>query len=230
MIAWMQQRQSTGWRDLNERNNPMSTGLLSTARHKVSTLRRIVRSFSREKEWDALHCAQESDRYQTLEQQPRYWMVRGLCEWTGSNKDVLEIGCGAALLPAAFSPNFLTSYTGLDVSSVALEQAAKRFPSGKYIQGKAEGAIFSEGAFDLIVLNESLYLIRQFSDVFMRYLTYLRPDGYAVISITHIEQDALRSFQERFGPLIRFQDTITDSVNGKSWTVYLLSRPSAGSD
>ena len=203
----------------------MSAGLLQIGRRKANTFMRMLRSRSPKREWDSLYSQGESNRYQTLEQLPRYWMIRGLLEWVGSGLDVLEIGCGVALVPAAFSNGFFASYTGLDVSPVALNQAAQRFPAGKYLQGKAEDTVFTNESFDVLILNETIYYLRPFPDVFTRYLGYLRPGGYAILSITHIERETLNVFEEQFGALIRFQDTVTDSRNNKSWTLYLLSRP-----
>lgn len=61
----------------------------------------------------------------------RFPILLGLINQFGIEGEVLEIGCGEGLLTRMLPDRFKVSYTGIDVSGVAIDRAMKRFSKYK---------------------------------------------------------------------------------------------------
>jgi len=174
--------------------------------------------------WDETYRSKEPDRYKSLEQFARYAVIEGYCKSLPRPFSLLEVGCGAGILLSRLDTALLADYVGLDVSSLALEQARIIYPNGKYVHSSAEAFSPDANSFDVVIFNESIYYLRNLVAQFNRYLSFLTPGGHAIVSITHLCPDPLRLFEEAFLKHIVSQTVITDTRSSKAWSVYLVSK------
>ena len=102
--------------------------------------------------------ARTLEQNQSAERRIKHWVgcaARGLKPY----RSVLDVGCGYGRTASAFC-NEGYEYTGIDVSSVAIDAARKNEPRGSYQLGSALDTDFGR-KFDLIVV---LYVFVHFVD------------------------------------------------------------------
>lgn len=73
---------------------------------------------------------------------------------------VLDVGCGNGGLARCLTDDSRITYTGIDISDVALAAARKNGPRGHYVLADAGHPPPSLGVFDILVFNEVLFYIR----------------------------------------------------------------------
>lgn len=96
---------------------------------------------------------------------------------------VLEIGCGAALLQRRAASAQYTAWLGIDISSVAIEQA-RQFAGEAVRYEVADMEAFNPGErFDAIVFTESIYYSSDPARLLRRYARFLNPGGRFFISM-----------------------------------------------
>ena len=103
---------------------------------------------------------------------------------------VLDLGCGPGTTGTELAADSYTSYTGVDISQVAVDKATKRAQehqrTGKNSYLQAD--LFSylpAGQHDVILFGDSLYYVPWATILPMlnRYATYLKPSGVFVVRI-----------------------------------------------
>jgi ubiquinone/menaquinone biosynthesis C-methylase UbiE len=72
---------------------------------------------------------------------------------------LLEVGCGAGILLSRLDPALIAHYVGLDVSSLALDEARITYPNGNFVHSYAEAFSSDANSFDVIIFNESIYYL-----------------------------------------------------------------------
>ena len=174
--------------------------------------------------WDGMYRDKEPDRYKSLEQFARYAVIEGYCKSLPRPFSLLEVGCGAGILLSRLDPALIAHYVGLDVSSLALDEARITYPNGNFVHSYAEAFSSDANSFDVIIFNESIYYLHNLVTQFNRYLSFLTPGGHAIVSITHLCPDPLRLFEEAFHKHIVSQTVVTDTRSTKAWSVYLVSK------
>ena len=174
--------------------------------------------------WDGMYRDKEPDRYKSLEQFARYAVIEGYCKSLPRPFSLLEVGCGAGILLSRLDPALIADYVGLDVSSLALDEARITYPNGNFVHSYAEAFSSDANSFDVIIFNESIYYLHNLVTQFNRYLSLLTPGGHAIVSITHLCPDPLRLFEEAFHKHIVSQTVVTDTRSTKAWSVYLVSK------
>ena len=134
------------------------------------------REFARGK-WDCLEQMGSDPIYPHLEQHARQ----------GS---ILDLGCGPGTTANELSPAVYQTYTGVDISEVALQTARRRSAQ----QGRAHqhdyvradlDAYIPTRSHDVILLGDSLYYLPHgiIPSVLTRYARYLTPGGVLIIKL-----------------------------------------------
>jgi trans-aconitate methyltransferase len=145
--------------------------------------------------WDDAYRADDFARLHGLREAPRYGIIAGwLRHLVPDDGHVLDAGCGeGALFRHVLRDRPGVSYTGFDLSAVALEKAravigADQMPRVRLLQGGL--ADFtppdpSRDRFHAIVLTEVLSYSRESVSWLPRYRDWLAPDGVMVVTLQH---------------------------------------------
>jgi SAM-dependent methyltransferase len=125
---------------------------------------------------------------------PRHLLVAGLVRHYAPGGAILDIGCGTGGLTVPLRDAFAGTtldYVGLDLSSIALEQAAARRDESD-AGGKAGDVRFVQAdfdeyepgrTFDAVIFSESLYYAADPLRTIRRYTSVLDPGGAIVVSM-----------------------------------------------
>jgi SAM-dependent methyltransferase len=120
--------------------------------------------------------------FKTLPEQGRQLLVAGLVHQLKPGAAVLEVGCGDGHLAAMLAAKPLARYVGVDLSEVALTAARQRaLPGAEFIVGNFETWGTAE-RFDVILFTESLGYADDPGAVVARFLAFLTPGGFAIVS------------------------------------------------
>jgi 2-polyprenyl-6-hydroxyphenyl methylase/3-demethylubiquinone-9 3-methyltransferase len=112
----------------------------------------------------------------------RYALIAGYVHRLRSATDLLDVGCGTGLL-CRYLDQSRVSYSGIDLSPTAIDQARERFPNAKFsVADVAQYEPPLGQTFDAIVFNEVLPHIEDPLGALDRYLGFLRASGILVIS------------------------------------------------
>lgn len=151
-------------------------GLLQ--RYGPSVLKQALwdREFARGK-WDCLERMGSDPIYPHLEQHAQ----RG---------SILDLGCGPGTTANELSPAVYQTYTGVDISEVALQTARRRSAqqgraaSHEYVRADLDSYIPTR-SYDVILLGDSLYYLPPgiIPSVLNRYATYLTPGGVLIVKL-----------------------------------------------
>ena len=104
--------------------------------------------------------------------------------------DILDMGCGPAHLAQALGLDRFSSYTGIDVSDVALQMAAKRTNNKVSLQlAEMENAVINK-RYDVILFEESLYFLPFFKcrTILHQYTQYLKRNGVFIVTIIDVKR------------------------------------------
>ncbi len=116
------------------------------------------------------------------EESARIEAVIGIIASRFSSPRILEVGCGKAVMLRHMPPGSFRSFTGIDISKVAIA-ASQLFETERVRFLLADMHSFTPGEqYDVIAFNESLYYARDPAAVFARYLPFLRDGGCLIVS------------------------------------------------
>jgi SAM-dependent methyltransferase len=109
--------------------------------------------------------------------------------------DILDLGCGSGNTGNEIDPANYESYTGTDVSAVAIRKAKSRTrenqreAKNEYLCCDIESFIPSS-AYDVILFRESIYYIpmSKIKGVLDRYAAYLKPGGVFIVRLCDREK------------------------------------------
>lgn len=180
-------------------------------------------------DWDAKYWSGRLDMFDTLDELPRYAMIRGYVECFGQRQPaVLDVGCGSGRLRALLTTAAFEQYVGLDISGVAVDHAQRY----AYPQSRFEVTDLtrwnSDERFDIIVFNEVLYYLHDPVGVLRRYSGFLNEDGLVIVSMfRHGNSDIIwRNIHRRF-PTVGSINLTND--RGEVFEIRALGHPSARS-
>jgi 2-polyprenyl-3-methyl-5-hydroxy-6-metoxy-1,4-benzoquinol methylase len=124
--------------------------------------------------WDLLHDPAELARYGSL---------LAFCQRLTPARTWLDVGCGDGLLRDLLRTPGYQRYVGVDLSEAAIERA-RRNADGRDVLVAADAETFDPGeAFDVVVLNESLYYFTDPLRQATRYLAMTAPGGVLAVSM-----------------------------------------------
>lgn len=111
----------------------------------------------------------------------RFAVIVGLLS-EGVNPAVLDVGCGDGVLYQRFRASGCSRYVGVDLSAVAVANAAAAAgPEATFVAANA-ATYQPEGPFDRIVFNEVLYYLHEPLATVRRYAETLTPGGRLIVS------------------------------------------------
>jgi 2-polyprenyl-3-methyl-5-hydroxy-6-metoxy-1,4-benzoquinol methylase len=127
-----------------------------------------------------------------LVEQQRYALephIHGIVRWDSwRGSDVLEVGCGIGTDAVQFA-RAGAHYTGVDMTSSALEMASRRFEleglSGRFERARATSLPFDGGRFDLVYSHGVVHHIDDPGLAVEEFRRVLRPGGTAIVMVYH---------------------------------------------
>lgn len=123
-------------------------------------------------------------------EQVRFDATARLLTRHGPPGQVLEIGCGEALLQQRLQPADYQDWLGIDLSEVAIRRA-QAFATAHVRYCVADMELFDPGGrFDVIVFTESIYYSKDSRRLLERYVRFLKPSGLFIISIFRTKRSA----------------------------------------
>ena len=165
--------------------------------------------------WNAQYASGSRDPVISPGERQRYMVIAGLIDKLGSAPEVLDLGCGTGLLHQALRGRPLGSYTGIDLSSKAIELAQPHTDERSRFLTCDIRVWEPPGQYDAIVFNEVLYYLERPLTVVQRYISHLTPNGAIIVSIYHPRSLArlpLRIRLRRIERAIRRQFTVAHSL------------------
>jgi SAM-dependent methyltransferase len=172
--------------------------------------------------WESQYERGQWTRLNDLSEQAHNGVVLSYIAHLRPEGSVLEIGCGEGTLLPRLKQIGFRSYTGIDISEVAIAKT-KQFGDNKttFVVGDAE-AYKPADAFDVIVLNESIYYFVEPVNTLQRYADYLTAGGLFVISL--FDKDRTRPIRRRLkGAFCLVDETVVSNAKG-TWYCLVLTR------
>ena len=142
--------------------------------------------------WDVEY---ESGRWDHCEYSPDAIVYQFICRYCHKG-NILDLGCGSGNTGNEIDIASYGSYTGLDISEVAVEKARERsVASGRagkniYVQGDIL-TYEPQGNFDVIAFRESIYYVPEgrIESMLRRYARYLTPSGVFIVLVSGTSAD-----------------------------------------
>ncbi len=135
-------------------------------------------------DWDKQYL---TGRWSYLNQLPdlsHYSIIEGYCQYVSAKGRILDVGCGEGVLQQRLSVLPYDRYTGIDVSSVAIDIANKNYSNDRTEFFVADARTYeSSMVYDLIIFNESLYCFNDAVSILNHYKNMLSSGGMFVISM-----------------------------------------------
>lgn len=101
-------------------------------------------------------------------------------------KTILDLGCGPGATAAEIRG--YGSYTGVDISAVAIAKAQARNPLCDFAASDIE-SYCPQRQYDVIVFADSLYYVASIPEVLHRYCAYLSPSGVFIARIKGVRPE-----------------------------------------
>lgn len=98
------------------------------------------------------------------------------------NKDVLEIGCGTGM-GLAYLTQRAKRAVGMDISPVLLQEARNHLPDVELREGEAGALPFEDNSFEVVLMLEMLYYVRDVDRTLDECRRVLRSNGVLLICL-----------------------------------------------
>lgn len=140
--------------------------------------------------WDKEHATGKWNCCENTPGDPIYGYIEKYCHGGG----LLDLGCGSGNTGNEIAVDTYSYYTGIDVSSVALEKAALRSRQNgrgnlnKYFQSEI-AAYVPNRKYDVILFRESIYYLPRLkiTSTLERYKASLSPKGVFIVTVYNRE-------------------------------------------
>jgi 2-polyprenyl-3-methyl-5-hydroxy-6-metoxy-1,4-benzoquinol methylase len=177
----------------------------------LATRPRVVRSRD---EWDSQYLNSQWARLNDLSEQAHNAMVLSYVSYLKPASSILEVGCGEGILLRQLKKVGYRSYTGIDISRVAIENCSYFEDANTKFLACDATTYVPRQEFDAIILNESLYYFERPLATVRRYADYLSADGLFIISL--FEMDRTRPIRRQLKAAFRLVDeTLVANTKGK---------------
>ena len=139
-----------------------------------------------------------------------------------SQRRLLDVGCGdGALLAGLESSAKKFEYTGIDVSSEALETLRRRHPGAATVCADMARADAVSGVFDVLVFSECLYYADT-AAVLAAYRAKAAPGALVIVSMHDAASRAILWARVASALTEIRSFTVRDDASGTAWVVKLL--------
>ena len=132
-----------------------------------------------EKKFDEIADKYEFYRYTQLLRAKKVKNILGLYDLDNPKTRILDIGVASGELAELYLSN--QSFTGVDISSKMIRKAKKRIPGANFIKGDGESLLFEDNYFDLVVLSEVLYYMKNPIHCLLEVYRVLKPGKILII-------------------------------------------------
>lgn len=161
------------------------------------------------------------------DEENRYFIsmyARTLSQIQGSDRDILEVGCGrgggSAWIARTQNPR---SMTGVDISQKAIDLCQKlhHHENLKYLQGDAEKLPFPDESFDIVLNVESSHTYPSMPDFIEEVTRVLKPNGYfSIVDFRKKEDLALlkSTLENSHLEVVQFNDITANVVKALDLT------------
>jgi 2-polyprenyl-3-methyl-5-hydroxy-6-metoxy-1,4-benzoquinol methylase len=151
----------------------------------------------------------------------RYGVIAAYVRRLKPGGSVLDVGCGEGVLQEHLAGAY-SSYTGIDFSAEAVRRASERQgPQTRFVV--ADATAFTTGErFDVVILNECLYLFDDPVGVALRYEAFLNPGGLMIVSM-YGEAKPQRVWRALHGRYATVDEQHVAHPTGKTWVVKLFA-------
>ena len=168
--------------------------------------------------WDYLNSTDELAHYMII-----VGYVHQTAKMKGRPLSLLDLGCGHGRLLELLAHVELKSYFGIDLSEVAIKQAESlRVKQAAFEAADFEQWQFTNGAHDIVILNEALYYAKDPAAMLARYRHALGEGGFFIISLNRYGN--YEAIWKNVGQLLGVvASTSVDNGKGQVWDVKLLS-------
>ena len=134
-------------------------------------------------QWDAAYALGNWDYLRGIEEVARYGAIFAFLLHTKTNDEILDVGCGEAVLLDYLGLCGYRRYVGVDISEVALKRnSPKADEKTQFVLADVE-SFDPVGAFSCIVFSECLQCFSDPVRVLERYRRCLRDGGVFIISV-----------------------------------------------
>lgn len=152
------------------------------------------------KVWNSAYDSGQLDYFQDLTERPRYSVLIGYLNYIEEVESlklgkILDVGCGDGLLFERSKEIGYAEWIGVDLSSVAVEQACARYEKLKSEQHLRKEALFIAAdllgthdialyqSFDVVIISEVIYMSDDPDRLLKTCREALKPGGFLLISM-----------------------------------------------
>ena len=172
-------------------------------------------------EWDGQYAASSWDYLSGLEQAPRYAVIEGWRRRLKPTGSVLDLGCGEGVLFDQIPPAAKVSYTGVDLSEVAVASALRKVRDAALERFVCSDLLTFEpppgSRFDVIVFNEVLYYLPDPLAAVSHYRSVLARDGIIIVSVFHENLGTWKAIDASLATDRLQASVVQDVSSGKRW-------------
>jgi 2-polyprenyl-3-methyl-5-hydroxy-6-metoxy-1,4-benzoquinol methylase len=133
--------------------------------------------------FDTQYAGGQWDYLRSPDEAPRYGVVAGYTALLPGRPALLEVGCGEGPLLDHLDRHRTSHFTGIDISSVAIDRARSREDENVRFHCAEAESFAITGTFDAIVFNEMLYYLPEPLRVVRRFEHALSPGGWFIVSM-----------------------------------------------
>lgn len=166
--------------------------------------------------WDEEYSSDKWEYLNELDELSRYSILTGYMAFLKPGGGFLDVGCGDGILFKKYKPYGFASYTGIDISEVAIQNLREQeIENATFIC--ANGEIYQPSEhFDAIIFNESIYYFKEPLKAIEHYNKFLKKGGVIITSIYKNSQRSI-AINRLMNTTYRLLDE-TYCINGeKTW-------------
>jgi 2-polyprenyl-3-methyl-5-hydroxy-6-metoxy-1,4-benzoquinol methylase len=184
-------------------------------------------------DWDQAFKSGQWDYLEGLSETPRFGVIAGYLHKLVGRGTVLDAGCGQGVLLDHLDLSRL-NYVGFDISATAVSRIRPRPEVTLHVSSVDAFEGSPDERYEAVVFNEVLSQIARPLEVLDRYMTMLKPDGFAIVSLFQSRDPAANArvltrmlIQEidagRYSVLTKAQ--VTDAGSQCTWVIWCLKPP-----